>query len=69
MAFLRNSLDVLKRVQDIGTSGESDLEERLNDDWLRIHAQISAVGNASEATRQDLNALMRRYTSLVQGGS
>jgi hypothetical protein len=69
IAFLRNALHVLKRVQDMDMPGGRDLEERLNDDWRRIHAQISAVGNASDATRQDLNGLMRRYIAFTQGDS
>jgi SIR2-like domain len=69
LAFLRYCLDVLKRVQNSSSRDEIDLEERLNDDWLRIHSRISSVANTSDATRMALDGLMRRYRLLTAGDS
>jgi len=64
MAFLRNSLDVLMRVQEFGGDKRPDLEEQMSDDWLRIHSQISSVASAGDLTKEDLSGLMRRYRVL-----
>ena len=61
MAFLRNSIDVLVRAQETTGNDGSDIEERLKDDWLRIHAQISNIASAGDLTKEDLATLMRRY--------
>jgi hypothetical protein len=55
---------VLARVREASNGGRSDLEERLTDDWLRIHSQISSVANAGDMTKEDLGGLMRRYDAM-----
>jgi hypothetical protein len=69
LAYLRYCLDVLKRVQSSTSWDETDLEERLSDDWLRIHSLISSVVNMSDSTRWALDGLMRRYRLLAAGDS
>jgi hypothetical protein len=64
LAFLRQSLDVLARVRKTRDADRSDLEERLTDDWLRIHSQISSIANAGDTTKEDLEGLMRRYDAM-----
>ena len=69
LAYLRYCLDVLKRVQSSTSWDETDLEERLSDDWLRIHSLINSVVSMSDSTRAALDSLMRRYRLLVVGDS
>jgi hypothetical protein len=64
LAYLRQSLDVLSRVREASASQDDELTERLSDDWLRIHSQISSIANAGEMTKEELSGLMRRYDSI-----
>jgi hypothetical protein len=64
LAFLRQALDVLSRVREADEIQNDALAERLSDDWLRIHEQITSVANAGELTKEDLAGLMRRYDSI-----
>jgi SIR2-like domain len=64
MAFLRHSLDVLKRVRDQEGENAPELRERMNDDWLRIHSQMRTIVNISDTTQEELSALMRRHQTL-----
>jgi hypothetical protein len=66
LAFLRHSLEVLDRVRGSEDREESELAERITDDWLRIYSQISSVANAGDRTRSDLASLMRRYTEMQE---
>ena len=61
IAYLRQSIDVLARVRMTEKGNGSDLAERLTDDWLRIHSQISSVANAGDVTKEELAGLMVRF--------
>jgi len=67
LAFLRHSLDVREQGQKGVRPISADFEERLNDDWQRIHVRIASIANISESTERDLNGLLRRYKVLAQG--
>jgi hypothetical protein len=69
LAFLRHSLDVLKRVYRDGRSeSAASLEERLNGDWISVYESMLHIANQSESVANDLRATAAHYRALKEKG-
>ncbi|QUX29675.1 MULTISPECIES: SIR2 family protein [Nocardiopsis] len=64
-AFLRYALRVLAPDGTSLRPLDDDLLERLQDDWLRIHAQIVVAAGASEEVKTELANLKRRFQRIT----
>lgn len=63
LAFLRGSLNILERLND-EQEVDTELRDRLFEDWQRIYAQIEAIADVGDVTRRDLAGLRNKYFSL-----
>ncbi|MGR6971015.1 SIR2 family protein [Streptomyces cynarae] len=62
LAYLRAALDVIEKRK--GEAVDSELTERIGEDWMRIHSQVLSVSKVSESTKKELEGLWRRFASL-----